>query len=150
MQKQPQTLCDEWLWLHANKTLFIKTSGRAGFDLQADPCLAQGFSTWGSFASQGIFDNVWLPLCLSSKESTCNARAAGDMGLILGSGRSPAGGHSNPLQYSCLENPMDRRAWWATVQGRKESEATEATWHASPETFLVVTVVGWGWSAFDF
>ena len=40
-----------------------------------------------------------------------------DVGLIPGSGRSPGGGHGNPLQYSCLENPMDRRAWWATVQG---------------------------------
>ena len=37
------------------------------------------------------------------------------MGLILGSGRSPGGGHGNPLQYSCLENPMDREAWWAIV-----------------------------------
>ena len=45
-----------------------------------------------------------------SKESGCNAGAAGDMGLILGSGRSPGGGHGNPLQYSCLENPMDRLA----------------------------------------
>ena len=36
-----------------------------------------------------------------------------DMGSIPGSGRSPRGGHGNPLQYSCLENPMDRRAWWA-------------------------------------
>ena len=35
-----------------------------------------------------------------------------DMGLIPGSGRSPGGGHGNPLQYSCLENPMDRGAWW--------------------------------------
>ena len=40
-----------------------------------------------------------------------------DMGLIPGSGRSLGGGHSNPLQYSCLENPMDRGAWWATVHG---------------------------------
>ena len=42
---------------------------------------------------------------------------------------SPGGGHDNPLQYSCLENPVDRRAWWATVhtQGRKESDLTEAT-----------------------
>ena len=39
-----------------------------------------------------------------------------DMGSIPGSGRSPGGGHGNPLQYSCLENPMDRGAWWATVQ----------------------------------
>jgi len=40
---------------------------------------------------------------------------AGDAGSILGSGRSPGEGHDNPLQYSCLENPMDRGAWWATV-----------------------------------
>ena len=42
---------------------------------------------------------------------------AGDMDLIPGLGRSPVGGHGNPLQYSCLENPMDRGAWWATVHG---------------------------------
>ena len=42
------------------------------------------------------------------KESTCNA---GDLGSIPGLGRSPGGGHGNPLQYSCLENPMDREAW---------------------------------------
>ena len=47
------------------------------------------------------------------KESTCNG---GDMGLIPGSGKSPGEGNGNPLQYSCLENPMDR-AWWATVVG---------------------------------
>ena len=40
---------------------------------------------------------------------------AGDAGLIRGSGRSPGGGHGNPLQCSCLENPMDRGAWWAMV-----------------------------------
>ena len=39
----------------------------------------------------------------------------GDVGSIPGLGRSPGGGHGNPHQYSCLENPMDRRAWWATV-----------------------------------
>ena len=38
-----------------------------------------------------------------------------DAGLIPGSGRSPGGGNGNPLQYSCLENPTDRRAWWAAV-----------------------------------
>ena len=46
-----------------------------------------------------------------------NAGAAGDTGLIPGSGRSPGGGNSNPLQYSCQDNPMDRGAWWATVYG---------------------------------
>ena len=47
-----------------------------------------------------------------SKESACNA---GDPGLIPGLGRSPGEGNDNLLQYSCLENPMDRGAWWATV-----------------------------------
>ena len=48
------------------------------------------------------------------KESACNA---GDPGSICGSGRSPRGGHGNPLQYFCLENPMYRRVWWAIVHG---------------------------------
>ena len=52
-----------------------------------------------------------------TKESTCNAGA----GLIPGWGRSPGGGHGNPLQYSCLENPMDRGARQATTQGVAES-----------------------------
>ena len=42
---------------------------------------------------------------------------AGDAGSIPGSGRSPGEGNGNPLQYSCLGNPMDRGAWWATVHG---------------------------------
>ena len=47
---------------------------------------------------------------------------AGDADLILGSGRSPGGGYDNLLQYSCLENPMDRGAWRATVQGFAKSQ----------------------------
>ena len=49
---------------------------------------------------------------LDGKASACNA---GDLGLISGSGRSPGEGNGNPLQYSCLENPVDREAWHATV-----------------------------------
>ena len=48
-------------------------------------------------------------------KSTFNAEDAGDTDLIPGSGRSPGGGDGNPLQYSCLENLMDRGAWWATA-----------------------------------
>ena len=48
-------------------------------------------------------------------EVKVSASNAGDLGSILGSGRSPEEGNGNPLQYSCLENPMDGGAWWATV-----------------------------------
>ena len=55
------------------------------------------------------------------KDPACSSGDARDTGLIPGSGTSPGGGHSNPLQYSCLENPMDREAWWATVHGVTKS-----------------------------
>ena len=57
---------------------------------------------------------AWLPGGSNSKESTCNA---GDLGWIPELGRSPGGGHGNPLQYSFPENPMGRGAWRATVHG---------------------------------
>ena len=61
---------------------------------------------------------IWL----SGKESAYNT---GDLGSIPGSGRSPGEGNGNLLQYSCLGNPMDREAWWATVHGvAKESDIT--------------------------
>ena len=62
-----------------------------------------------------------LNFCLGSEViySACNA---GDLGSIPGLGRSPGEGNGNPLQYSCLENPMDRGAWWATVHGIAKSQ----------------------------
>ena len=59
-----------------------------------------------------------LPLWVSGKEPACNA---GDTGSIPGLGRFLQEGHGNPLQYSCLENLMNRRAWWATVHGVTKS-----------------------------
>ena len=56
------------------------------------------------------------------KNPPANAEDTGDTGLIPGSGRSPGGGNSNPLQCSCLENPMDRGAWWATVHRVAKSQ----------------------------
>ena len=58
---------------------------------------------------------------LDGKESACNAE---DPGLILGSGRSPGEGNGNPLQYSCLENPMDGGDCWAAVHGVTKSQTS--------------------------
>ena len=59
------------------------------------------------------------------KNLFANPGDARDVGLIHGLGRSPGGGNGNSLQYSCLGNPVDRRAWWATVDGvAKESDKT--------------------------
>ena len=65
----------------------------------------------------------WEEICFpgdsDSKESTYNV---GDLGSIAGLGRFPGEGHGNPLQYSCLKNPMDRGAWWAKVHGVAKSQ----------------------------
>ena len=61
---------------------------------------------------------ICFPAGLDGKESACNA---GDLGSIPGLGRSPGEGNGNPLQHSCLENPMDRGAWWTTVHGVTKS-----------------------------
>ena len=60
------------------------------------------------------------------KESSCSA---GDLGLVPGSGRSPGEGNGNPLQYSCLENPLDRGAWWATARGAVKSRTRLSASH---------------------
>ena len=62
--------------------------------------------------------NVGFPGGSEVKVSACNA---GDPGSIPGSGRSPGEGKGNPLQYSCLENPMEGGAWWAAVHGVAKS-----------------------------
>ena len=66
-------------------------------------------------------DKRLFPGGSDSKESACHAE---DPGLIPGSGRSPGEGQGNPLQHFCLENAMDRGAWWATVHGLTESDTT--------------------------
>ena len=65
-----------------------------------------------------------LPRWVGSKESAYSAGAAEDVSSIPGSGRSPGRGNSNPLQYSCLENVMDRGAWLATVHRVAEMDMT--------------------------
>ena len=65
------------------------------------------------------------------KESACSE---GDLGSIPGWGRSPGGGNSNPLQYSCLKNPVDRGAWWAAVPGVTERRTQVRTEHPPPRS----------------
>ena len=62
---------------------------------------------------------VRIPHSSVGKESAC---IAGNLGSILGLGRSPGEGNDNPLQFSCQENPMDRGAWQATVHGPTKSQ----------------------------
>ena len=65
-------------------------------------------------------------VALAVKNPLSNAGDVRDGGCISGLGRSPAGEHDNPLQHSCLENPMDRGAWRATAHGVTELDTTEA------------------------
>ena len=76
----------------------------------------------------------WLPWWLSGKESICQV---GDSDLIPGWGRSPGEGNGNPLQYSCLRNPTDRGAWWATVH-RVAKSRTWLSMHARTHTTLIL------------
>ena len=81
-----------------------------------------------------VVRNSWVfPGGSDSKESTCNA---GDLGPIPGSGRSPGEGNGYPLQYSCLANPMDRGAWWATVAKSWKWLSNTHTHTHTPTEFL--------------
>ena len=87
----------------------------------------------------------WLQLIhggSNSKESAYNAR---DLGLITGSGRFPGKGNGNALQYSCLENSMDRASWWATVPG----VAKNWTWLSDQHFHTFKRTIG-KWSIFYF
>ena len=98
--------------------LFFKTTSTIVIKLYPP-----GYTLNPTKAVQRIYAaNYGLPRWLSGKESTCQA---GEVGSIPGPGRSPGEGNGNPLQYSCLGNPMGREAWQATVHGvAKELDMT--------------------------
>ena len=77
------------------------------------------------------YTHTHFPHSSVGKESVCNA---GDLGSITGSGRPPGKGNGNPLQCSCLENPMDRGVWWATVHGVQFSHSVMSDSFLTPWT----------------
>ena len=76
-----------------------------------------------SLASSLIIGHLSFQVVLVVKDPPAKAGDVGDLGSIPGLGRSPGGGHGNPLQYTCMENPMDRGAWRATFHGTTKSWA---------------------------
>ena len=88
--------------------------------LQADSLLCEppGKPIWRKGFIKELVRQPSFPGGSDGKEST---HSAGGPGLIPGSGRSPGVGNGNPLQYACLENSVDRGAWWATVHGTAKS-----------------------------
>ena len=92
--------------------------GHKELDTTEQLSLDGGNAEWSSNFGRQFGGTLYFPGGSEVKASACNA---GDMGLIPGSGRSTGEGNGNPLQYSCLENPMDGGAWRATVHGVAKS-----------------------------
>ena len=90
---------------------------RDGSDLRPS-CI----QAWGRHLGlPALYNLSGFPGGAAGEEPACHAGDLRDVGSIPGSGRFPGGGHGNPLQYSCLENPMDRGAWRATAHRVSES-----------------------------
>ena len=103
--------------------------------LTISSAMCEGFN-FSMFLSMPII--TWASqVVLVVKNPPANAGDVREVGLILGSGRSPGGGHGNPLQYSCLENPMDRGAWQATVHRVAKSQ----TWLKWLSTHACITII---------
>ena len=81
-----------------------------------------------------IYTGIDFPGSSDGKESAYNA---GDPGSVSGLGKSPEEGNGNPLQYSCLENSMDRGAWWATVHGVAKSQTRLRNFHYLTNEILI-------------
>ena len=91
--------------------------------------ITKGFSSGSDDKESTRNAGDWGSIPVSGRSPGGRHGNPGDWGSIPGSGRSPGGGHGNPVQYSCLENPMDREAWWATVHGVANNQ-TQDYWKA--------------------
>ena len=109
------------------------------FFLGSHTLVSSHLAPWGTGSSQisrvlsgvsGFLSGKWVgPFCCfpGGSEVKVSTSNAGGPSLIPGSGRSPGEGNGNPLQYSCLENPMDGEAWWATVHGVTKNQTRLST-----------------------
>ena len=116
-----QTLDLQWLLHWQADSSPLSHICRLSDDGHSDQCEVTPHCSFYLYFSS----NLHFPHGSDGKESTCSVR---DLGSIPGLGRAPGGGHDNPLQYSCLENSMDREAWWAANSSPwscKESDTTE-------------------------
>ena len=106
------------------------------------------WSNLAAAAAAVFFTQIFIIVCnlllwasrvaLVVKNPPANAGDIRDSGSIPGSGRPPGGGHGNPLQYSCLENPMDRGIWWATVHSVAKSQTQLKRLNMQPARILLL------------
>ena len=100
-------------------TQLLQASGRTEKYSLFQEAMCKSYSKEGRSGNGGASQ-----VALVAKNPPANAGNVRDVGLIHGLGRSPGGGNGNSLQYSCLGNPKDRRAWWATGEVARESDTT--------------------------
>ena len=115
----------------------VSESGGRDISLEEVPLL--GVRHCVSFWRYTLKQNIICPqraswVALVVKNLPANAGDAGDRGSNRGLGRSPCGGNGSPLQYSCLENPVDGGAWWATVRGVTELDTQNTHTHTHTHT----------------
>ena len=115
-----------------------------GLPLSSQNIFSSPFPRWYQSAEGAYIASLHLRSGLSGqlkgKESACNP---GDAGSIPGSGRCPGGGHSNPLQDSCLENPLNRGAWWTTVHSITKSQTQLKRLSTQAPRLFLFFLPGW-------
>ena len=115
----------EYYMLNKNTPKYAAWSCRKCFSSFTNKFHSEFFINGFHFVKVAFFSASQVVLVVKSPPT--NAGDIRDSGSIPGLGRSPGGGHGNPLQYSCLGNPMDRGAWQATAHRVAESDTTEET-----------------------
>ena len=125
----------EILIIHSGHWCYLTVNGDSAVFLPICLCAFQ-FNLYWPILQFGLSQG------LSGKESSCNAGNAEDVDLIPELARSPGRGHGNPLQYSCLEDPMDRGAWRVTVHRVTKSQ-TDLKWRNKHTHKIIITNFYW-------